>query len=170
LRVDKPITDAELERLHELLEDGLGSHARGGSRGAVARGMTETARASSKSSTARARAASLDVGERTARGRSGHRGQALLLDQPEFGNVDQLRDLLLALEARERLVGSSTERSLPIASGVPRRKRRAPSGIRERRGGALPRARGRPVPSASSDRRAWITRSSCLSSRPPPKP
>jgi heat-inducible transcriptional repressor len=105
LRVDKPISDAELDRLHGLLEEVVPGHTLAEVRDAVARGMSER-RDELK--------ALHELGHvlLSSTSESGPRhaevvieGQALLLDRPEFGNVDRLRELLLALEARERLVG-----------------------------------------------------------------
>jgi heat-inducible transcriptional repressor len=105
LRVEKPITDSELERLHGLLEEAVPGHTLAEARDAVARGMTErqdelnafhelghVLLRSTQESAPRAAEVVIE-------------GQALLLDKPEFENVDRLRELLLALEARERLVG-----------------------------------------------------------------
>ena len=104
-RVDKPISDAELDRLHGLLEETVPGHTLAEVRDVVARGMSEQ-RDELK--------ALHELGHvlLSSTSESGPRpaeivieGQALLLDKPEFGNVERLRELLLALEARERLVG-----------------------------------------------------------------
>lgn len=105
LRIEKPLSDAELDRLHGLLEETVAGHTLAEVRDAVERGMTERrdelkafhelGHVLLRSTTESApRPAEIVI-----------EGQALLLDKPEFGNVEQLRELLLALEARERLVG-----------------------------------------------------------------
>jgi heat-inducible transcriptional repressor len=105
VRVDKPISDAELDRLHGLLEETVPGHTLGEVRDSVARGMSERRDELkalhelghvllSSTSESGSRAAEVVI-----------EGQALLLDKPEFENVAKLRELLLALEARERLVG-----------------------------------------------------------------
>jgi heat-inducible transcriptional repressor len=105
VRVDKPISDAELDRLHGLLEEAVPGHTLAEVRDAVLRGMSqhrdelkalhELGHVLLRSTTESAPRPAEVVIE----------GQALLLDKPEFGNVDRLRELLLALDARERLVG-----------------------------------------------------------------
>jgi heat-inducible transcriptional repressor len=105
LRVDMPMSDAELDRLHGLLEDAVPGHTLAEVRDAVARGMSERRdelNALHELGHVLLRSAS-ESGPRPAE--IIVEGQALLLDKPEFGNVERLRELLLALEARERLVG-----------------------------------------------------------------
>jgi heat-inducible transcriptional repressor len=104
VRIDKPITDAELDRLHGLLEEAVPGHTLGEVRDVVARGMSERrdelkalhelGHVLLSSTETSARPAEVVI-----------EGQALLLDKPEFGNVERARELLLALDARERLVG-----------------------------------------------------------------
>ena len=104
LRVDKPISDAELDRLHGLLEETVPGRTLAEVRDAVTRGMTE------RRDELQALHALGHVLLSSAEGASRPaevviEGQALLLDKPEFENVDRARELFLALEARERLVG-----------------------------------------------------------------
>jgi heat-inducible transcriptional repressor len=104
VRVDKPITDAELDRLHGLLEEAVPGHTLGEVREAVARGMSERRdELKALHELGHVLLTSTETGARPAE--VVIEGQALLLDKPEFGNVERARELLLALEARERLVG-----------------------------------------------------------------
>ena len=105
LRVEKPISDAELERLHGLLEEAVPGHTLAEVREAVARAMSEQ-RDELKALHQLGHALLRSTSESVPRpAEVVIEGQALLLDKPEFGNVERLRELLLALEARERLVG-----------------------------------------------------------------
>jgi heat-inducible transcriptional repressor len=103
LRVDKPISDAELERLHGLLEEAVPGHTLGEVREAVARGMSER-RDELKALHELGHALLRSTSESVPRpAEVVIEGQALLFDKPEFGDPERLRELLLALEARERL-------------------------------------------------------------------
>jgi heat-inducible transcriptional repressor len=105
IRVDKAVTDSEIERVHEMLEEIVEGRTLTAVREEVARGLRDR----------RDELATLhDLGYlllRSATDASPRfadvviQGQTLLLDTPEFANVDRARDLLLALEDRERLVG-----------------------------------------------------------------
>jgi len=105
IRVESAIPEADLERLHGLLE-------------AVVEGRTLPAlrdfmRESMSEQRAELRALH-ELGLQLVRsaaegaGRTADvviEGQTLLLDRPEFGSVDRMRELLRALDDRERLVG-----------------------------------------------------------------
>lgn len=105
IRVETPIAEADLERLHGMLEE-------------VAPGQTLSALRDAIHESMSARRAELgalsELGyvlvSSTAEG--GARvadvvieGQTFLLDRPEFGSVERMRELLVALDDRQRLVG-----------------------------------------------------------------
>jgi heat-inducible transcriptional repressor len=105
IRVDKAVTDSEIERVHEMLEEIVAGRTLTSVREEVARGLSDH----------QDELATLhDLGYLLLRSATDAtprfadvviQGQTLLLDTPEFANVDRARDLLLALEDRERLVG-----------------------------------------------------------------
>jgi len=105
IKVEGPISDGDLDRLHELLEEvgegrtlaGLRDtilETMGGQRDEL-RSLHELGHALVKS----AAEGGLRPAEVVIEGRT------RLLDRPEFGSVDHLRELLRALDDRERLVG-----------------------------------------------------------------
>ncbi|HTQ07259.1 MAG TPA: heat-inducible transcriptional repressor HrcA [Polyangiaceae bacterium] len=105
LRLEVPIADSELERLHGMLEEVAPGRTLPALRDAIHESMS-VRRAelgvlhelgySLVRSTAESAARVADVVIE---------GQTLLLDRPEFGNVERMRELLRALDDRERLVG-----------------------------------------------------------------
>jgi heat-inducible transcriptional repressor len=105
IRVEAPIAEADLERLHGMLEE-------------VAEGRTLSALRDAIHESMRERRAELGVLHElgyalvrsTAEGAARIadvviEGQTLLLDKPEFGSVERMRELLRALDDRQRLVG-----------------------------------------------------------------
>jgi heat-inducible transcriptional repressor len=104
IKTEQVISDSELERLHNLLEATVEGRTLHAVRNAVADGMLEH----------RDELSSLhDLGytllQAAAEGAPRAvdviiEGQARLLDRPEFGSVERVRDLLRALEDREKLV------------------------------------------------------------------
>jgi heat-inducible transcriptional repressor len=105
LRVDAPISETELDRIHRLLEDFAEGRTLHALRDAIYQRMSEQ----------RDELHALhQLGHNLIRGvaegvpRAADiviEGQTLLLDQKAFGAASHLRELFLALEDRERLVG-----------------------------------------------------------------
>ncbi len=105
IRVENPIPEADLERLHIMLETALEGRTLPGLRDALKQGMSEQ----------RAELVELhELGFALVRSAAEGatritdvviEGQTLLLDRPEFGSVERMRELLRALDDRERLVG-----------------------------------------------------------------
>jgi heat-inducible transcriptional repressor len=105
LRVDAPISEPELDRIHRLLEDFAEGRTLHALRDAIYQRMSEQ----------RDELHALhQLGHTLIRGvaegvpRAADvviEGQTLLLDQKSFGTASHLRELFLALEDRERLVG-----------------------------------------------------------------
>ena len=104
ISVDKPLSESELERLHNMLED-------------VAEGRTLAAIREHFANTAKERrdqlallnelGVSLFSAAIEGGGRSTDvliEGQSLLLDNPEFSDANHMRDLMRTLQDRERLV------------------------------------------------------------------
>jgi heat-inducible transcriptional repressor len=104
LRVETPITESDLDRLHGMLEEVAAGRTLPALRDAIHESMSarraelgalhELGYALVRSATeGAARIADVVI-----------EGQTLLLDRPEFGSVDRMRELLRALDDRERLV------------------------------------------------------------------
>jgi heat-inducible transcriptional repressor len=105
LRVEAPIADSDLDRLHGMLEDVAPGRTLPALRDAIHDSMSERRAElgalhelgySLVRSTAEGAARIADVVIE---------GQTLLLDRPEFGSVERMRELLRTLDDRERLVG-----------------------------------------------------------------
>jgi heat-inducible transcriptional repressor len=104
IAIERPIDDAALERLHNLLEEVV----QGRTLFAVREYFAEAA-AEQHGELSRLEQLAHELIAAAAQGleRSAEiviEGQARLLDQPEFGSVATVRELLRALEDRERLV------------------------------------------------------------------
>ncbi len=105
IRVEGPISDAELDRLHEMLEEMTPGRTLADLRDAVSEGMSgqrDELRTLHELGYQLVRSAAVSaprISEVVMEGR------ALLLDWPEFASVERMRELLRALEDRERLVG-----------------------------------------------------------------
>jgi len=105
IKTEQVITESELERLHNLLEPTVEGRTLHAVRDEVAQGMREH----------RDELASLhDLGQALLRAAAEGaprsvdviiEGQSRLLERPEFGNVERVREILRALEDREKLVG-----------------------------------------------------------------
>lgn len=105
IRVETPISEADLERLHGMLEEVTPGRTLPALRDAIHQGLSER----------RAELGVLhDLGYELVRSTAEGapriadvviEGQSLLLDRPEFGSVERMRELLLALDDRQRLVG-----------------------------------------------------------------
>ncbi|HEV8246004.1 MAG TPA: heat-inducible transcriptional repressor HrcA [Polyangiaceae bacterium] len=105
IQVERVISDTDLERLHNLLESIVEGRTLRDLRNVVAEGMHEH----------RDELASLhELGQALVRAAADGstravdvviEGQARLLERPEFGSMERVRDLFRALEDRERLVG-----------------------------------------------------------------
>lgn len=104
LHVDQPIGEVELDRIHNMLEEVVKGQTLGSLRDHFARHMSEDRdelAALRQLGYSLVRAAS----EGGARGMDVViEGQSRLLDRPEFGNVERFRELLRALDDRERLL------------------------------------------------------------------
>lgn len=104
IRVERPITDAELERLHNMLEVVVEGRTLRAVRDAISLSMAEERQEL---------ALMRELGDALMRATADSprsidvviEGQTRLLEQPEFGNVEHVRELFRALEDRERLVG-----------------------------------------------------------------
>jgi heat-inducible transcriptional repressor len=104
LQVEKPIGDHELERIHNMLEEVVKGQTLAAVREHFAARMNEQ-----RDELAALRelgyALVLAASENAASGLDVMiEGQSRLLDRPEFGSVDRVRELLRALEERERLL------------------------------------------------------------------
>lgn len=102
--VGAPIGAQELERLHNLLEEVVTGRTLQSVRDYFA---TSIAEQEGEIARLRALARALFDGASLGAAREADvliEGQSLLLDKPEFGNVDAIRELLRAFEDRERLV------------------------------------------------------------------
>lgn len=104
IALDRQLDASELERLHNLLEEVVSGNTLQAVRDHFARAMAEQ-----EGEVSRLRALGfelLDAATGTADRQSDVviEGQLRLLDQPEFGSVDAIRELLRAFEDRERLV------------------------------------------------------------------
>ena len=105
IRVDGSISESDLERLHSMLEDVVPGRTLPALRDAIRESMSERRAALGalhelgyalvrSAAEGAARVADVVI-----------EGQTLLLDRPEFGSVERMRELLRALDDRERLVG-----------------------------------------------------------------
>jgi heat-inducible transcriptional repressor len=104
IRIDTAIPEVDLERLHGMLEAVAEGRTLSGLRDAIREGMSEE-RAELRALHELGFALVRSVAEGA--GRSADvviEGQTRLLDQPEFGSVERMRELLRALDDRERLV------------------------------------------------------------------
>jgi heat-inducible transcriptional repressor len=105
IRMETPVSDAELDRLHEMLEETAHGRTLAGLRDAIFATMGEQRdelRALHELGHSLVRAAA-ENGPRVAE--VVIEGRTRLLDRPEFGSVERMRELLRALDDRERLVG-----------------------------------------------------------------
>ncbi len=104
IRVDRPLSDAELERLHNMLEVVVEGRTLRAVRDAISSSMAEQ-----RDELALLRELGHALMRATAEAPRSIdvviEGQARLLEQPEFANVEHIRELFRALEDRERLVG-----------------------------------------------------------------
>lgn len=103
LSLAEPVTDAELERIHNMLEDAVSGRTLLDVREHFVSGMREQSElgALHQKGLSLVRAAV----EGAARGLTIEiEGQARLLERPEFGDVESARELLRVLEDRERLL------------------------------------------------------------------
>jgi heat-inducible transcriptional repressor len=103
LSIAEPVTDAELERIHNMLEEAVAGRTLVDVREHFKSGMREQNELGALHQTGLAlvRAAA----EGAARGLTIEiEGQARLLERPEFGNVESARELLRVLEDRQRLL------------------------------------------------------------------
>lgn len=103
LQVEQPVSDAELERIHNMLEDAVSGRTLVDVREHFVSGMREQNELGplSQKGWSLVRAAA----EGAARGLTIEiEGQARLLERPEFGDVESARELLRVLEDRERLL------------------------------------------------------------------
>jgi heat-inducible transcriptional repressor len=105
IRVEMSISESELDRLHGMLEELA--------QGLTLAGLRDAVHESMSASRAELRALH-ELGYSLVRSASEGavrvadvviEGQTLLLDRPEFGSVERMRELLRALDDRERLVG-----------------------------------------------------------------
>lgn len=105
VKLDQPLEPAELDRLHNLLDEVVAGRTLQAVRDHFARTMAEQ-----EGEIARLRTLGWALLARaTGRGDTPQtdviiEGQLRLLDQPEFGSVEAIRELLEAFEDRERLV------------------------------------------------------------------
>jgi heat-inducible transcriptional repressor len=105
IRVEGPIADADLDRLHGMLETVVEGRTLPALRDAIRESMSAQ-RAELRELHALGFALVRSAAENAARGAEVViEGQTLLLDRPEFGSVERMRELLRALDDRERLVG-----------------------------------------------------------------
>jgi len=105
IALERAIEDAELERLHNLLEEAVSGRTLMAVRNYFARVMADQ-----EDEVSRLRALACSLLEAASGGTERHadiviEGQSRLLDQPEFGSVESIRELLRAFEDRERLLG-----------------------------------------------------------------
>lgn len=104
LSLEAPVGDAELERIHNMLEEAVSGRTLLGVREHFQSGVREQR---DELSALHGKALSLvrAAAEGAARGLSVEiEGQARLLERPEFGDVESARELLRVLEDRERLL------------------------------------------------------------------
>jgi heat-inducible transcriptional repressor len=104
IALEQPIDDATLERLHNLLDE-----VAGGRTLAAIREYFAISSSDHRGELSRLSQVGNDLLQLVARGAEQRaeiviEGQARLLDQPEFGSVDTIRELLRTFEDRERLV------------------------------------------------------------------
>jgi heat-inducible transcriptional repressor len=105
IKVELPITDEQIERLHEMMEEFAEGRTLAGLRDAIFQGMNgqrDELRALHELGHSLVRSAAEGaprIAEVVIEGRT------RLLDRPEFGSVERMRELLGALDDRERLVG-----------------------------------------------------------------
>jgi len=102
--LSEPLDGHELERLHNLLEEAVAGHTLQAVRDHFASSVADQV-----GEVARLRAVARALLDAASAGGDRHadvliEGQSLLLDQPEFGSVEAIRELLRAFEDRERLV------------------------------------------------------------------
>ncbi len=105
IRIDRPLAEAELTRIHNLLADVIEGRTLGEVRELFARRLQDDR---VQIDSLRRRAFELGhqaVGTGESEGRAVViEGEALLLEHPEFSDVDRMRQLLHALNARETLL------------------------------------------------------------------
>ena len=104
IQIDKPLSDSQLERLHNLLEEVVSGRTLFEVRDHVARHVAE-----SKDELAELSRVGLSLFDAALHGvtRSAElviEGQARLLDRPEFTSAEHVKELLHALDDREKLV------------------------------------------------------------------
>lgn len=105
IKVEAPISDAEIHRLHEMMEEYAEGRTLAGLRDAISQSMNgqrDELRALHELGHALVRSAA-EAAPRIAE--VVIEGRTRLLDRPEFGSVERMRELLGALDDRERLVG-----------------------------------------------------------------
>ena len=104
ISIEAPIAEAELARLHNALEEGLGDRSLVEVRDHFARALSD-----GRDELASLRRLGLSLVNAAIEG-AGHvvdvviEGQARLLERPGFATTEELRDLMRVLEDRERLV------------------------------------------------------------------
>lgn len=104
IALEQPLEPGELERLHNLLEEVVSGKTVQAVRDHFARAMAEH-----EGEVSRLRALGCALLDAASGGTDRQsdvviEGQLRLLDRPEFGTVDAIRELLMAFEDRERLV------------------------------------------------------------------
>ena len=105
IRVEGALAEPDLERLHGMLEAVVEGRTLPGLRDAIRESMSEQ-RAELRALHELGFALVRSVSEGAPRAAEVViEGQTLLLDRPEFGSVERMRELLRALDDRERLVG-----------------------------------------------------------------
>lgn len=105
IRVDASLPESELERLHGVLEEVAPGRTLAGLRDAMHDSMNAS-RAELRSMHELGASLVRTLSEGSVRiADVVIEGQTLLLDRPEFGSVERMRELLRALDDRERLIG-----------------------------------------------------------------
>ena len=103
IHVEKPVSEHELERVHNM----LGEAVKGRTLASIREYFADVSSHADEIATLRQLGSSL-VRAATDNATRGVevviQGQSRLLESPEFGNVERVRDLLFALEDRERLL------------------------------------------------------------------
>jgi heat-inducible transcriptional repressor len=104
IRIERPLTEAELTRVHNLLTDVIEGRSLGEVRELFARRLHDD-RVQIDSLRHRAfELGHLAVGDSGLRQGVVIEGEALLLEHPEFSDVDRMRQLIHALDERETIV------------------------------------------------------------------
>jgi heat-inducible transcriptional repressor len=100
------VTDAELQRIHSILDDVVEGRSLGDLRDLLARRLR-----GDRAQFDELRQRAFELGNEAVRGAAGGEadlfieGQDRLLEKPEFGDAGQMRQLVTVLEEREKLIG-----------------------------------------------------------------